>query len=233
LETLQAETVALNYTNDARGSVENYLFAVRHPLDTLYNLVFRPRPVCAYLSFPITNTRNLPERVEDINSFRRQAHSLAGKHSAALFDPVTIDELALQTASVNQRENNVVLEKEQRWPLGLDYDFVREPDWPIEIPRQEIEEVLPDINNNIRARDFKLIDNSRFTVAYRPYFGGESGGVREEMSYTISSGKRAYAYYPPEDSGPKTGHPFDQSIVSFSDRNGFLKTIDQSLSATC
>src|SRR5439155_18147371 len=94
LETLQAETVALNYTNDARGSVENYLFAVRHPLDTLYNLVFRPRPVCAYLSFPITNTRNLPERVEDINSFRRQAHSLAGKHSAALFDPVTIDELA-------------------------------------------------------------------------------------------------------------------------------------------
>jgi hypothetical protein len=234
LEMLQAEAVAMNYTNEQRN-VENYLVAVRTPVATLYNLTLRPRPLRAYLSFPITKTRSEEESVENINHFRTEIHSLASKHNVALFDPVTIDELALKIALEKSKARNeelVSLQSEMRWPLDSDEKMVREPDWPIDVPKQEIEEVLPDINNNIRARDFKLIDNSRLTIAYRPYFGGESKGVRQEMEYTVQQGKHVYAYDPKEDSGNNNDpHPFDTNVVVNQNRQDFMKTLDELFSS--
>lgn len=234
LEMLQAEAVAMNYTNEHRN-VENYLVAIRHPIETLHSLVFRPRPLRAYLSFPITKTRHDEARVRDINNFRSEAHSIASRHHAALFDPVTIDELALKTAldSVKGSKSGLVrLRKGMRWPIQIDKKLVGESDWPIDIPRQEIEEVLPDINNNIRARDFKLIDTSKFTIAYRPHFGGESKGVRQEVDYTVQQGRRAYAYDPKEDStGRHDPHPFDTNVIVYREREDFLARLDSAFSS--
>jgi hypothetical protein len=231
LEMLQAEAVADNYTTGDRN-VANFLVAVRHPTDTLYNLIFRPKPNRAYISFPITNTRNVESRVSEVNDFRKDIHALAAKKHVAIFDPVTIDELALKSASDKGTGDPVILQKGMRWPLNFDGQLVKEPVWPIEIPRQEIQEVLPDITNNIRARDFKLIDNSLLTIAYRPRLGGESGGVRQEMEYTVNTGKRVYAYNPIEDTGSKKGHPFHVKINEFSDKQEFLRKVERAFSAT-
>ncbi len=234
LEMLQAESVAMNYTNEQRN-VENHVVAVRHPIETLHNLIFRPKPLRAYLSFPITRTRNEVELVKVINNFRGRIHTLASNHNSVLFDPVTIDELALKTAleaDKEPREDLVRLRRDMRWEIDVDKQLVGEPEWPIDIPRQQVEEVLPDISNNIRARDFKLIDTSRFTIAYRPHLGGESKGVKQEIDYTVQQGKRVYAYDPEEDSGRQDPHPFDTNVVVYKDDQEFVNRIDNEFSSS-
>ena len=180
IEQLQAEAVAFHYTSEDR-QIKNYLFAVRHPFESLYNLLFTEKPLCLYLSFPITNTRNHPNRVEDINRFRKTMYEFASELGVVIFDPVTIDELALQFA-ISDGEN-YVLNAENRWPLEITL-LVNEPDWPIKIPKNEVDEAQTDIGNNIRPRDFKLIDDSIFTIVYRKNFGGLSRGVSEEINYS-------------------------------------------------
>ncbi len=224
IEMLQAEAVAMNYTNENRD-VKNYLVAVRHPVDTLYNLVFMPKPICVYLSFPITNTRNRPECVEEINHFRRKMQEICFKNKAVLFDPITIDELTLEMALESAKGELVMLRKKMRWPLEPN-QFVKEPEWPIRISRKEISETSGDVQNNIKARDFKLIDNSRFVVVYRPHFKGESRGVAAEINYSITQGRRVYVYEPEEDRRKSVLHPFDPWLVSCTDFDDFIEQID-------
>lgn len=221
VELLQAEAVAHNYTMEATR-VSNYLFSVRHPFVSLYNLVFSDDPVCMYLSFPITRTRNLPDRVADINSFRQSMYKLAEELGVVIFDPVTIDELALVNARLDGE--NRILSTDNRWPLETEI-MLPEPDWPIVIPDNEVQEAKIDIMNDVRPRDFKLIDNSIFTTVYRKNFGGPSEGVREEIRYTISRGKRAYVYDPIDDSDTGEPHPFDPDEDGSRDIDEFYDKI--------
>ena len=103
VELLQAETIAKRYTNHYRN-VENYEASVRHPYYVLYNLVFQQEPICSYLSFGITNTRNEKNCVREINQFRQQMHTYAEKHRLVMFDPVTIDELVVASCLKDQTE---------------------------------------------------------------------------------------------------------------------------------
>jgi hypothetical protein len=225
IEMLQAEAVAMNYINENRD-VKNYLVAIRHPTDTLYNLVFAQKPICLYLSFPITNTRNRPECVEEINDFRRRMQQICFKHKAVLFDPVTIDELTLEMALQSTGADVVSLQKKMRWQLEPNH-LAEEPDWPIRIPRKEVSEVSGDVENNIKARDFKLMDNSRFIAAYRPHFMGTSIGVAAEIDYSVMQGRRVYAYDPPEDRKGSILHPFDPSLILCQDFADFTAKIDR------
>jgi len=222
VEMLQAESVANIYATENR-SVKNYLVPVRHPPDSVCNLILKERPVCAYLSFPITNTRGDPERVKDINQMRLKIHQIFLENEAVLFDPITVDELALETAlGLCGDEPNVSLDAGMRWPIEKS-PLVPEPQWPIHIPKDEVEEVIEDIRNHIRSRDFKLIDNSRFTLVYRPYFGGFSKGVDQEIGYTIFLGKRPYIHDPEQDHEPGARHPFDHSCVLLPTSNDFIE----------
>lgn len=209
VELLQAEAVAFHYTTEERPA-RNYLFAIRHPFDSLHNLLFNKDPIGLYLSYPITRTRNIHERVQDINNFRKSMYDMGRELEVVILDPVTIDELALTSAPL-ECEFRVLSEK-NRWPLETEL-LVSEPDWPINIPEVEVEEARRDISNNIRQRDFKLIDQSIFTTVYRKNFGGSSKGVIEEIRYTNSSGKRAYVYDPLEDGNGGVPHPFDQDEI--------------------
>lgn len=221
VELLQAEAVAHNYTTEATR-VSNYLFSVRHPFVSLYNLIFSDDPICLYLSFPITRTRNLPDRVADINSFRQSMYKLAEELGVVIFDPVTIDELALVNAPLEGE--NRILSADNRWPLETQI-MLPEPDWPIIVPENEVQEARTDIMNNVRPRDFKLIDNSIFTTVYRKNFGGPSTGVREEIRYTISRGKGVYVYDPIVDSDNGDPHPFDQDEDGSRDIDEFYDNI--------
>ena len=186
VELLQAETIAKRYSNEYRNVV-NYEVSVRHPSYVLRNLIFQQDPVCSYLSFGITNTRNRALCVEEINNFRRRMHSFAEKKRLVMFDPVTIDELVVAACMKAQTKRGstkppktVSIESRKRWPLG--HKSLGSPvEFPLEVPGDEIKEVVPDIVNNIRARDYKLIDTSIATLAYRPFFNGRSVGSNEEI----------------------------------------------------
>jgi len=212
VEMLLAESLAKNLTTESKG-VKNYLVAVRHPPEAFFNLIFSPNPVCAYLSFPITKTRDNPDHVKEITQFRECMHNLFINDNAVLFDPVTIDELALRKATNNLKDSdNVVLEENMRWPIKKN-SLLPDIDWPIVIRREEVDEVLPDITNNIRERDFKLIDNSIFTIVYKPFLGGPSEGVRAEMDYAMQQGKGVYVLNP--DFREQKNHPFSSTSTIF------------------
>ncbi|MFB0543277.1 MAG: hypothetical protein ACETVR_00700, partial [Candidatus Bathyarchaeia archaeon] len=225
VEMMQAEALALIYTTEER-SVNNYLLSIRHPFETFYNLIFR-EPVCGvYLSFPITNTRYKEECIKEINEFRKGMHESCSKKGAVVFDPVTIDELALNYAR-EERETRV-LDSSVRWPLEIE-SLVKEPDWPIEIPNIEVVEAIEDIENNIGTRDFKMIDSSRLTAVYRPNWGGLSKGVYAEKRYTLSRGKRLYVYDPEEDTPRKDVSPFEKGEIGFRNVEEFYENIHKDI----
>ena len=211
--------------------MRNYLLAIRHPVETLRNLVFCPEPMCVYTSFPITRTRKSIDCINEINNFRSQLHDVCSRNGVALFDPVTIDELILKLAldRVPEGESrDVLLSQDMRWPLG-ENRFVSEPGWPIRVPGEEIQEAADDIVNNIKARDFKLIDNSVLTVAYRPNFCGPSEGVKSEIDYSIAQGKRVLVYERPEDKEGVESHPFDQPCVPHDSLPALLADVEKTI----
>jgi len=224
IEMLQAESVALEYTEYA--PVNNYLVPVRHPFETFHNLVFQEEPKAIYLSFPITNTREHEECIKDINKFRKNMYELASEVGVVVFDPVTIDELSIRFA--DKEGSNLVLKEHNRWPLEID-SLAKEPDWPIIISEDEVQEAKEDIRNNIRPRDFKFIDNSILTAVYRKRYKGLSTGVTDEIRYANSRGKRVYVYDPPEDSESGEPHPFDPHEIGFRNLDEFYKDIKKGL----
>lgn len=227
VEMLQAEGLAGFYTNESR-SIKNYLVSVRHPIETLLNLVVSDSPKTAYMSYPITKTRTSKESIDDINNARNDLHRIFAEYGAVLFDPVTIDELALNPKSVEG--DTIVLNADSRWPI-TDNALVKPISWPIEIPTDQIREVKPDIVNQIRARDFKLIDNALFTSVYRPNLGGFSTGVNAEITYSESQGRGLHIYDPPGDGStaqPKT-NPFTQKTTTTDDYDAFLASVRHTL----
>jgi hypothetical protein len=233
VELLQAETIAKRFTNEHRN-VTNYEVSVRHPFYVLHNLVFSPSPVCSYLSFAITNTRKVKSCMKEINKFRHMMHNHAEEMGLVMFDPVTIDELVVvsclkeQMKAPNQVPDFVRVDKAKRWPLEL-RDLGERVAFPLEIPGDEIREVEPDIYNNIRARDYKLIDTSVSTIAYRPYFLGRSAGSNEEIRYSISESKKVFVFDSPSDKKDSSS-PFDPTVILHQDRKGFYKAVKHFLS---
>lgn len=221
VELLQAESVAFHYTTEGKPA-RIFLYAVRHPFLSLHNLIFVKDPIGLYLSYPISRTRNYPERVQNINSFRHSMYDLGQELDLVIFDPVTIDELSLTTAPLEGEYR--VLDNTIRWPLESEL-LVSEPTWPIRIPDVEVEEARLDIGNNIRQRDFRLIDQSIFTTVFRKNYGGSSRGVQAEIGYTNNSGKRAYVYDPPDDGTDLGPHPFNPDEIGSRDLDKFFERI--------
>jgi hypothetical protein len=224
VEMLQAEGLAGFYTNESRNT-KNYLVSVRHPIETLVNLIMNNSPKTGYMSYPITKTRSSKESLADINKARTDLHKIFAENGAVLFDPVTIDELVLKPTS-SAEGDNFILNADSRWPIN-DNGLVKPFPWPIEIPTDQIKEVQPDIVNQIRARDFKLIDNALFTAVYRPNFGGFSTGVNAEITYSESQGRGLFVYDPPSDENstqPKT-NPFTQKTTTKPDYDSFLQLV--------
>ncbi len=107
--------------------------------------------------------------MQDINDFRARAHGLASQRNGVLLDPTTMDELALEHSITDQNASEVTIQLQNRWPLEA-HPFVNNSAFPITIPHDQIKEVLPDVYNNIRARDFKLIDTSKFVLSLQTIF---------------------------------------------------------------
>lgn len=221
-----------------------YPVSVRHPPSTFMNLIFEKDPSKVYLSYHITSTRNDEEKVAEINGFRSAAHRMGERTRSVVFDPVTIDELALAAALRESNGDTVSVEKRHRWPLGEVAPLAGEQGWPISIPRREVEEVLAvlgnghgpaqgDVENQITSRDYHLVELANYLAVYRPFMGRKrSRGVEAELLHAREHGRKALAYHPegdrPEGEGATT-HPFENKFESVPTMDGFEGRLEEML----
>lgn len=233
LENLSAYALKTYLSSREEGSKKatSYLVSIRHPFHTFFNLIFPEKPIRIYLSYPISKTRYEPKDIDEINNFRKKIHEFGESEGIVIFDPVAIDELALESAMKDSQDKEVItLEKKHRWPIDLPNLLVKEPKWPILIPKQEIKEVSKDIRNQIASRDYTLVDSSHFLTVYRPYFHGEeSKGVTAEIKHANEYGKKVLVYYPSEDYQEEnpTTHPFGDKVDQIDVKEKFVEHLQK------
>ena len=216
IELMMADTVA-----SALG-IRNYMVAVKHPIETFYNLIFTNKPKI-YLSHPISNVRGDEKAVSEINNFIRLI-----KDVSTVFEPTTIDEAIIE--AVCRGGQGCVIDRHHRWPL-IDYDDSQE--YPIKLNMDEVNEVIARnpitkrnlIQDQIMRRDFRYIEQSDMVVAYRPkYRGMLSSGVLSEVTIAVQLGKPVYVYWPEED-GNMAENPFEYVHEYFSNIDELLKVL--------
>jgi hypothetical protein len=74
--------------------------------------------------------------------------------------------------------------------------------------------VLRDLDNIIRYKDYRYIQQSDAVVAYRPFMGKTlSRGMFAEINYALNTAhKRVFIHWPEEDWEPGIESPFDPSL---------------------
>ncbi len=172
-----AEAIA-GYGHAYVMAIENEELAVR----ALYRLMFEPERKRVYPSFPMTHVLELPEILKEINEFR---HALS-QHFIT-FDPADLDEkrLLFDAGEATKRgENQVNLLVHGR---------------KIELSVNEISRIAKDIDAQIYARDFKLIDQSEMIVSYIPVLPDGrpalSSGVERELQHAFENTKEVYVIW--------------------------------------
>jgi len=110
--------------------------------------------------------------------------------------------------------------------------------FPIDIKISEIQEVAEKkttpqgedpsvIDNHIRERDFRLIDQSDTMVAFRPNISGTiTGGVTAEANYASQINPKTWYYFWPKDDGDIESGPFKPFAgigIPYSDQDDLMK----------
>ena len=185
-------------------------------------LVCNPRMRKVYPSFPMSHVANLPETLAEINAFRDRL----GEHFVA-FDPGDVDEKALLEAALAASE------------AGQDFvstdvvgvDGVRES---IRVSVKQVTDITGDVDGQIYARDFKLIDQSDMIVSLVPELaGGQPGlssGVERELQHAFEHGKDVYVVWKPQkppspfitETATEVFRSVQETLAYFEDRGMFV-----------
>lgn len=179
----------------------NYVVAKDQCPEIIYKLIFEIALPKAYLSYPITLVRNFPEIWANISSFRQQ---LGDK--LICFDPIAISEGELIGAYTTARESK------HRKVVDIE---VKPENQRVRLKLREIEDVIPNIEGQIIARDFRLIDQSDMVIAYIPERDNIpqiSTGVERELAYAQQSTKDTYVIWP----STRSPSPFQQATRTFA-----------------
>ena len=154
-------------------------------METFDGLIFDGGRKKAYLSFPMTHVMELAEVKNQIEGFRERM-----KQRFICFDPGNLEETYLPwyaDKAVGQGSSSVeltVLGKEVRFEVS------------------EIRQIESDIDSQIYARDFKLIDQSDMIISYIPELGDGraaiSSGVERELQHAYEAAKEVYVIWPAE-----------------------------------
>jgi adenylate kinase len=152
---------------------------------SLYRLMFEPQRKRVYPSFPMTHVLDEPAILREIEHFR----DILAEHFIT-FDPGDLDEKRLlnEAGEATKRgEEEVCLEVNGR---------------RVTLSVSEITRVAHDIDSQIYARDFKLIDQSDMIVSYIPARSDGrpilSSGVERELQHAFESTKEVYVLWRPE-----------------------------------
>jgi len=156
----------------------------RDTAEMLYRLMFEPHRKRVYPSFPMTHVMDMPDVLADIDGFRQ-----ALLEHFICFDPGDLDEkrLLFEAGAATQRGEREVT--------------VRANERDVVIPVGDVTQVAGDIDGQIYARDFKLIDQSDMIVSYVPELPdgkpGLSSGVERELQHAFEATKEVYVIWRP------------------------------------
>ncbi|MCH7812479.1 MAG: hypothetical protein IID40_00530 [Planctomycetes bacterium] len=152
--------------------------------ESLYRLMFESHRRKVYPSFPMTHVMDMPEVLAEIDAFRQalQDHFIC-------FDPGDLD------------EKRLLFEADEATKQGRSEITVQVHGRDLSIPVTEVTQVAGDIDGQIYARDFKLIDQSDMIVSYIPEMpGGKPGlssGVERELQHAFECTKEVYIVWKP------------------------------------
>ncbi len=163
-------------------------------IETAFRLVCRQDMRKVYPSFPMSHVVGMPHVLEEINDFRAQL----AKHFIT-FDPGEVDEKLLLDQAIDAAKRGEDFVRARS--IGSDRQ-TREFDVSV----KQVLDIAGDIDGQIYARDFKLIDQSDMIVSLIPELpavAGETGipglssGVERELQHAFEHGKEVYVVWKP------------------------------------
>lgn len=200
----------------ARGLDDNTLLS-------LYRLIFKPQTKRVYPSFPMTHVMDLPDTLAEIDTFRA-----ALTEHFITFDPGDLDEkrLLFEAGAATQRGET---------SFSIDVHGRR-----MTFSVGEITSVARDIDGQIYARDFKLIDQSDMIVSFIPELPsgkpGLSSGVERELQHAFETTKEVYIVWQPRaEPSPFITEtatqifPTVQAALTFFQQKGYITHLQQPL----
>ncbi|MBC8472589.1 MAG: AAA family ATPase [Planctomycetes bacterium] len=150
--------------------------------ETFYGLAFNGESKKAYLSFPMTAVEDMEHVRKEINEFRQMM-----KQSFICFDPGDLEESYLPIKAQRASEK------------GLDYVEVTVLGRKVRLDLHEVKQIERDINSQIYARDFMLIDQSEMIISFIPALddgrAAISSGVERELQHAHEAAKEVYVIW--------------------------------------
>ena len=149
---------------------------------TFYKLAFEDSSKKAYLSFPMTGVADMAEVKKEIEEFRRFI-----KKFLICFDPADLEESYLPHHAQKAAEK------------GLDFVEVTALGQTTRLDLHEVRQIERDINSQIYARDFMLIDQSDMIISFVPTLADGraaiSSGVERELQHAHEAAKEVYVIW--------------------------------------
>lgn len=182
-EILATEVLA----NATRGHGAFYVVArgiEERTVESCFRLIFRGDTKRVYPSFPMTHVMDMPDTLAEIDAFR----AAIAEHFIT-FDPGDLD------------EKRLLFEAGLAMQRGESSFHVEVGGAPMRFEVEEVMRVTRDIDAQIYARDFKLIDQSDMIVSFIPELpGGKPGlssGVERELQHAYETTKEVYVVWQP------------------------------------
>jgi adenylate kinase len=159
----------------ARGAEEE-------TIETFYRLVFESQGKKAYLSFPMTHVADMKNVQEKIDEFRQSM-----KKPFICFDPADLEESYLPLYAHKAAEQGSYFV--EATALGQ----------KVRLDLNQIQQIERDINSQIYARDFLLIDQSDMIISFIPILADGraaiSSGVERELQHAHEAAKEVYVIW--------------------------------------
>ncbi len=150
--------------------------------ETFYELVFERSHKKAYLSFPMTHVADMKGIQEEINEFRRLM-----KQFFTCFDPADLEESYLPHYAHKAAEQ------------GSYFVEVIALGRKVRLDLSQVQQIERDINSQIYARDFMLIDQSDMIISYIPTLvdgrAAVSSGVERELQHAHEAAKQVFVIW--------------------------------------
>jgi len=171
--------------NGVRDGAAFYALAKGNDTSTVeafYRLLFEPTRARAYLSFPMTHVVDMPQVQQELVNFRNTM-----KKHFICFDPGDLEEAYLPVYARRAEA------------AGKDHIEINVLGKPVKFDLKEVLLVERDVNSQIYARDFMLIDQADMIISYIP--AGPDGralissGVERELQHAHEAAKEEYVIW--------------------------------------
>ena len=194
----------------ARGAEEE-------TIDTFYRLVFEKQDKKAYLSFPITHVADMQNVQKEINEFRQ-----AMKKFFICFDPADLEESYLPHYAHQAAEQGAYFV--ETTALGR----------KVQLDLSQVQQIERDINSQIYARDFLMIDQSDMIISFIPTLddgrAAISSGVERELQHAHEAAKEVFVIWKAKQNpsvfvtqtATKVFNNMDETIAFFKNK-GYIK----------